>query len=58
MFIFARQSNLTRSAQLGNPMGGMVYSNQYPTGNTDNSSLTQVIEWNEYVSSLPLPTLV
>lgn len=34
-------------------MGGMVYSNQYPKGNTDNSSLTQVIEWNEYVLSLP-----
>ncbi|KZT74439.1 hypothetical protein DAEQUDRAFT_761294 [Daedalea quercina L-15889] len=35
--------------ELGNPMGGMVYSNQYPTGNTDNSTLTQVIEWNEFI---------
>lgn len=35
---------------MGNPMGGMVYSNQYPKGNTDNSSYTQVIEWNQCVS--------
>ncbi|KAI0733375.1 hypothetical protein C8Q72DRAFT_637017 [Fomitopsis betulina] len=37
--------------ELGNPMGGMVYSNQYPKGNTDNSSLTQVIEWNEFIGN-------
>ncbi|KAH9938661.1 uncharacterized protein B0H18DRAFT_866217 [Fomitopsis serialis] len=37
--------------ELGNPMGGMVYSNQYPSGNTDNSSLTQVIEWNQFIGN-------
>ncbi|KZT63549.1 hypothetical protein DAEQUDRAFT_770517 [Daedalea quercina L-15889] len=34
---------------MGNPMGGMVYSNQYPSGNTDNSTLTQVIEWKQFI---------
>ncbi|KAH9843802.1 uncharacterized protein C8Q71DRAFT_719500 [Rhodofomes roseus] len=37
--------------ELGNPMGGVVYSNQYPSGNTDNSSLSQVIEWNEFIGN-------
>ncbi|KAI0955556.1 hypothetical protein AcV7_006190 [Taiwanofungus camphoratus] len=36
---------------LGNPIGAMVYSNLYPTGNTNNNSYTQVIEWTEYIGS-------
>ncbi|TFY52202.1 hypothetical protein EVJ58_g10146, partial [Rhodofomes roseus] len=34
---------------MGNPMGGMVYSNQYPKGNTDNNTLTQVVEWKQFI---------
>ncbi|KAF9812134.1 hypothetical protein IEO21_06367 [Rhodonia placenta] len=36
---------------LGNPMGAIVYSNQYPTGNTNNNSLSQVIEWTQFIGS-------
>ncbi|KZT00922.1 uncharacterized protein LAESUDRAFT_664884 [Laetiporus sulphureus 93-53] len=36
---------------LGNPMGGLVYSNQYPTGNTDNTSYTQIIEWTQFIGN-------
>ncbi|EMD31526.1 hypothetical protein CERSUDRAFT_89048 [Gelatoporia subvermispora B] len=35
----------------GNPIGGLLYSNAYPTTNTDNSSYTQVNEWTEYIGS-------
>ncbi|OCH86473.1 hypothetical protein OBBRIDRAFT_737958 [Obba rivulosa] len=35
----------------GNPIGGLVYSNAYPTTNTDNTSYTQVNEWTEYIGS-------
>ena len=34
---------------MGNPMGGVVYTNQYPTGNTDNSSYTQVVQWKQFI---------
>jgi len=35
----------------GNPIGGLVYTNAYPTTNTDNTSFTQVNEWTEYIGS-------
>ncbi|CCL98618.1 uncharacterized protein FIBRA_00620 [Fibroporia radiculosa] len=35
----------------GNPIGGLVWSNQYPTGNTNNASLTQITEWTEFIGS-------
>jgi len=35
--------------EMGNPMGGMVYSNQYPSSNTDNKTLTQVVEWKQFI---------
>lgn len=34
---------------MGNPMGGVLYSNQYPTGNTDNSTYTQIIQWKQFI---------
>ncbi|KAF7793752.1 hypothetical protein EIP86_004871 [Pleurotus ostreatoroseus] len=34
----------------GNPLGGLVYSNNLPqSGTGDNNSYTQVIEWHKYV---------
>ncbi|KZT00208.1 uncharacterized protein LAESUDRAFT_688399 [Laetiporus sulphureus 93-53] len=36
---------------LGNPMGAIVYSNQYPRNNTDNSTYTQIIEWTEFIGN-------
>jgi hypothetical protein len=34
---------------MGNPLGGLVYSSGLPSG--DNKTLTQVIEWNNFVGS-------
>ena len=38
--------------QLGNPVGGMYYSNNVPSTAMDpsNSGLTQILSWNLYVS--------
>ncbi|GAA5825764.1 hypothetical protein JCM11251_000362 [Rhodosporidiobolus azoricus] len=33
----------------GNPLGGLVYSNNLPSG--DNSTLAQVVEWNNFIGS-------
>ncbi|GAA6060071.1 hypothetical protein JCM10212_003032 [Sporobolomyces blumeae] len=35
--------------QLGNPLGGLVYSSGLPSG--DNSTLQQVVSWNEFIGS-------
>ncbi|GAA6012278.1 hypothetical protein JCM11491_007080 [Sporobolomyces phaffii] len=35
--------------ELGNPLGGLVYSSGLPTGN--NKTLTQVISWNQFIGS-------
>ncbi|GAA5928580.1 uncharacterized protein JCM15063_003914 [Sporobolomyces koalae] len=35
--------------ELGNPLGGLVYSTGLPSG--DNSTLTQVVSWNEFIGS-------
>jgi len=35
----------------GNPLGGLMYSNVYPAGNTDNNTYTQVIDWNSFIGS-------
>ena len=34
---------------MGNPMGGVLYTNQYPSGNTDNSSYTQIVQWKQFI---------
>jgi len=33
----------------GNPLGGLMYSNVFPTTNTDNSTYEQVIEWHNFM---------
>jgi len=33
----------------GNPLGGLMYSNAYPKGNTNNNSFTQVKEWTNFM---------
>jgi len=33
----------------GNPIGGLMYSNAYPAGNTNTNAYTQVIDWNSFV---------
>ncbi|PSR73721.1 hypothetical protein PHLCEN_2v10440 [Hermanssonia centrifuga] len=36
----------------GNPLGGLMYSNQLPqSGTGDNSTFTQVIEWHNFIGS-------
>ncbi|EPS93600.1 hypothetical protein FOMPIDRAFT_1084629, partial [Fomitopsis schrenkii] len=34
---------------MGNPMGGVLYTNQYPAGNTNNDSLTQIVQWKQFI---------
>ncbi|EIW84436.1 hypothetical protein CONPUDRAFT_80778 [Coniophora puteana RWD-64-598 SS2] len=33
----------------GNPLGGLMYSNVYPSSNTDNNTYTQIIDWNSFI---------
>ena len=41
------QLTLVRRSQLGNPLGGLVYSTGLVKGN--NTTLTQVVEWNQFL---------
>lgn len=36
--------------ELGNPLGGLVYSSGLPSS-TDNTTLQQVISWNNFIGS-------
>lgn len=40
---------LTASVQRGNPIGGLVYSNAFPTFEGNNKTFNQVIDWSEQV---------
>ncbi|EGN98627.1 hypothetical protein SERLA73DRAFT_181179 [Serpula lacrymans var. lacrymans S7.3] len=33
----------------GNPLGGLMYSNAYPSNNTDNSTYTQITDWTNFM---------
>ncbi|KDE02549.1 hypothetical protein MVLG_06911 [Microbotryum lychnidis-dioicae p1A1 Lamole] len=36
---------------LGNPLGGLVYSSQFPGANTSGNAYGQVVQWNNFVGS-------
>ncbi|SCV74059.1 BQ2448_6491 [Microbotryum intermedium] len=37
--------------QLGNPLGGLVYSSEFPGANTSGNPYGQVVQWNNFVGS-------
>lgn len=42
----------------GNPMGGLMYSNGFPSNNGNNGTYQQVIEWHKCALLLPSPSLI
>lgn len=41
-----------RYSQRGNPLGGLVYSNAFPSNGGNNNSYQQVMEWHKWVYSI------
>lgn len=60
---YSRRSPLGADAlrafsQRGNPLGGLVYTNGFPSNNGNNNSYQQVVEWHKCVLFLTVVALI